>query len=345
MINISEEIKLNLLKERRTWLITGVGGFIGSNLLEALSSLNQRVIGLDNFLTGSKVNIESALKDSTKLDNEIEFIFHQGDITNIEDCKRVCEDVDIVLHQAALGSVPRSIKDPIASHVNNSTGFLNLITSAKEMGVRNFVYASSSSVYGDHKDLPKIEERIGQPLSPYAVSKYTNELYAKAFQNSYNFNSIGLRYFNVFGKRQNPESTYAAVIPKWLNALMSNQSVTIFGDGNTTRDFSHVDNVIEANLRAGLADNDEAKNQVYNIALNQRTSLNELLELIQSYLSRKYDYKIESLPKYEDFRDGDIRDSQANIEKASALIGYKPITDIKEGIEKTIDWFISNNNL
>ena len=344
MINVSNEIIEDLLNKKRSWLITGVAGFIGSNLLETLISLNQKVIGMDNFITGNKSNIESALRDASG-ENDSDFTFYEGDITNLEDCKRACEDVDIILHQAALGSVPRSIKDPITSNINNTNGFLNLITVAKDIGIEKFVYASSSSVYGDHKDLPKTEERIGKPLNPYAVTKYTNELYAMAFENSYNFNSIGLRYFNVFGKRQNPESMYAAVIPKWLKALMNNESVTIFGDGRTTRDFSHIDNAIEANLRAGLVDSNEAQNQVYNVALNQRTSLNELLELIQDYLCTKYGYTIKALPIYEDFREGDIRDSQANIDKATALLGYKPVTNIRVGIEKTIDWFVSNNNL
>ena len=342
MIKISKELKDSLKSVKKTWLITGVGGFIGSSLLETLITHNQRVIGVDNFITGKRANIESAINQAKEVEKK-EFKFYEGCLTDIDTCRKVIKNVDIVLHQAALGSVPRSINDPVMSNLHNNNGFLNMIHSCRESDIENFIYASSSSVYGDHEDLPKKENRIGNQMSPYAVSKYTNELYANAFESSYGYKSIGLRYFNVFGKRQNPDSAYAAVISRWLHSIIKNEQITIYGDGQTTRDFTHVDNAVEANLRAGLTVNNHAKGQVYNIALNQRISLNDLLELIKMYFSEKYDLNMKYEPKYEDFRKGDIRDSQANIDKARKHLGYEPVTSVRDGIEKTIDWFIDNH--
>jgi len=326
-----------LLSHQKTWLITGVSGFIGSNLLEYLLLLNQKVIGLDNFATGHKNNLFE-VQNTVTSSQWRNFYFIEGDICNLEDCQKACKDVNYVLHQAALGSVPRSISDPLTTNNVNISGFLNMLIASKDANVDSFTYAASSSTYGDHPDLPKVEDKIGKPLSPYAVTKYVNELYADAIYKAYEFSAIGLRYFNVFGKRQDPNSAYAAVIPKWTAAMLQNNGVIINGDGETSRDFCFIENVIQANILAAAAD-DLVKNEVYNIAFGGRTTLNELYNLINKSLISN---NINSLSKleYVDFRPGDVRHSQANISKARDLLGYNPEYDIKSGIDKAMPWYI-----
>lgn len=323
------------------WLITGVAGFIGSNLLEALLRLKQKVTGLDNFSTGYRHNLDEvqALAGQDAWRN---FNFIEGDIRTLDDCKSACTGVDYVLHQAALPSVPRSIEDPVLTNENNISGFLNMLVAARDADVKRFVYAASSSIYGDHPDLPKVESVIGRPLSPYAVTKYVNELYADTFARCYGTESIGLRYFNIFGPRQDPNGAYAAVIPLWIAALISNQAVYIRGDGDTSRDFTFVENAVQANLLAALADSPGAINQVYNIALNQRTSLTQLYEMIRSQLLEKFPQLVKHRPQYTDFRAGDVRHSQADISKAHRLIGFEPTHLIDEGLKQSMAWYISH---
>ena len=334
------KIKDNLLSEPKTWLITGVAGFIGSNLLQELLELNQTIVGADNLSTGCQSNLTEVQKQVTKKQWS-RFMFHKGDISKISFCKSICKDVDYVLHQAALGSVPRSLKDPIKTNDSNITGFLNMLVAARDSKVQNFIYAASSSTYGDHKALPKREDTIGKPLSPYAITKYVNELYAEIFFKSYNFNSIGLRYFNVFGKRQSPNGAYAAVIPKWLASIVNNQSVQINGDGSTSRDFCYVDNAVQANILAACTTNKKALNQIYNIALGDKTSLKDLFNVIhQEVLKHKI---IETIPpQYQDFREGDVKHSQADISKAKKLLGYRPTHKIHLGIKELVSWHINN---
>lgn len=310
-----------------SWLITGVGGFIGSNILEILLENNQKVVGLDNFLTGYKSNIESVLNsiDSSLKKN---FTFIEGDIRSLEDCKKALKGIDFVLHQAALGSVPRSIANPLDTNDVNVSGFLNIIHSSKEAGVKKFVYASSSSVYGDSDILPKREQYIGNPLSPYAVSKRTNELYAHAFSKCYGMPTIGLRYFNVFGYRQDPKSRYAAVIPLWIGSLLNGKDVYINGDGENTRDFCYIDNVVQANILAALTKNNDANNKIYNVAYGETTSLNQLFDLLKDILNIK-----NAQPIYRDFREGDVRESLADISDAKKYFGYFPNFSIKEGLQ------------
>ena len=328
-----------LAQNPRKWTITGVGGFIGSNLLEALLNLNQQVVGLDNFSTGHKKNLDQ-VKKAVSGDQWNNFEFIQGDIRSKKDCDKSCKNTDFVLHQAALGSVPRSIKDPIKTNENNLDGFLNMISSSYENEVTSFTYASSSSVYGDHSDLPKIEEYIGNQLSPYAVTKYSNELYASVFAKTYDFKAIGLRYFNVFGKRQDPNGPYSAVIPKWINAMMNQKTIEIYGDGETSRDFCYIDNVIQMNILASLA-HDSFKDQIYNVAVGERTSLNDLFSYIRECLANlAIDYDLK--PEYKDFREGDVKHSLADITKASQFLGYQPEFKFEDGLRKTIDWFLEN---
>lgn len=333
------DIQKTLLIYPKAWLITGVAGFIGSNLLEYLLKLNQTVVGLDNFSTGQMYNLNE-VKLNVSSSQWSQFKFIEGDIRNINDCRNACLGIDYVLHQAALGSVPRSIKDPIASNESNINGFLNMMIASKDQNIKSFTYAASSSTYGDHKSLPKIEERIGKPLSPYAVTKLANELYADVFSKTYNFNSIGLRYFNVFGKRQSPKGPYAAVIPKWTSSLINNKDVYIYGDGKTSRDFCFVENAIQANIIASVAE-DEAKNQIYNVALGERTTLNELHSYLKDSLSS---FGIISTSKllYDDFRPGDVKHSEADISKAKNILGYEPEYRIKKGIEIAMPWYIDN---
>jgi len=334
-------IKQSLILKPKIWLITGVAGFIGSNLLETLLVLNQKVIGLDNFSTGSPDNLHQVqgLVSKKQWSN---FHFLKGDISNLKLCIEACQGIDYVLHQAALGSVPRSIKDPINTNKSNITGFLNILVAAKDAKVKNFIYAASSSTYGDHTKLPKKEHIIGKPLSPYAVTKYVNELYADVFNKSYGFSSIGLRYINVFGKRQTPFSTYAAVIPKWINSMIENEEIFINGDGKTSRDFCFVENAIQANILAATTTNPKALNNIYNVALGDRTSLNELYQILQSTIYKKSEIQHSKLT-YKDFRKGDVRHSQADISKAKSLLGYKPTHRVKKGIKETVDWYLAKN--
>ena len=340
-----EELQEHLKSSQNTWLVTGVAGFVGSNLLERLLILNQKVVGLDNFDTGHQHNIDQAIEDAEKATGKElngNFSFINGDIRKIEDCKRACDGVDYVLHQAALGSVPRSIEDPINTNRANIDGFLNMLVSSKDAKVKRFVYAASSSTYGDHPDLPKVEDKIGNPLSPYAVTKVVNELYASVFAKTYGFKTIGLRYFNIFGKRQDPNGAYAAVIPKWVAAILNKEDVFINGDGETSRDFCYIDNTVQMNLLAATTDNNEATDQVYNVALNDRTSLNKLYQMIEDRLIQRTKGLEKKDPIYRNFRAGDVRHSQANITKAQKLLEYQPKYKISEGMDKAMDWYVSH---
>ena len=334
-----------LRKNQKTWLITGVAGFIGSNILEKLLVLNQKVVGLDNFNTGHQYNIDQAIYDANNLigkDVSKNFKFINGDISNLKDCKKACNGINYVLHQAALGSVPRSIKDPIKSNESNIDGFLNMLVASKDEKVNRFVYASSSSVYGDHPDLPKVENNIGNPLSPYALTKVVCELYANVFAKTYDFKTIGLRYFNVFGKRQDPNGAYAAVVPRWAASFLKKDEIYINGDGETTRDFCYVDNAIQMNILAATSKNNEAINQVYNVALNDSTSLNELYQMMKERLVHPNEQLKHIKPIYRDFREGDVRHSQANISKAQRLLGYEPEYSISKGMDKAMNWYKVN---
>ncbi|MCW5553586.1 MAG: SDR family oxidoreductase [Verrucomicrobiae bacterium] len=336
-----EQLQTELRAAPRTWLITGVAGFIGSNLLEALLKLDQRVVGLDDFSTGRRRNLDE-VKALVTAAQWASFELMEGDIGDVGLCARACQGVACVLHQAALGSVPRSLAEPLASHRANVTGFLNLLNAARDAKVERLVYASSSAVYGDHPDLPKVEHRIGQPLSPYAATKLMNEIYADVFARAYGRVSIGLRYFNVFGPRQDPEGAYAAVIPRWIAALLRHEPVTINGDGETSRDFCFVENVVQANLLAAATTNAEALNQVYNIAVGDRTTLNELFQLLKDGLRRRDASLPDSQPVYGAFRSGDVRHSQADIQKARELLGYTPGRDVREGLNLSLEWYCRN---
>ena len=342
-----EQIQAELRQSPKIWLVTGVAGFIGSNLLETLLKLDQRVVGLDNFATGHQRNLDEVqtLVSPAQWAN---FLFIQGDIRQLADCQKACDGVDYVLHQAALGSVPRSLADPISTNDTNITGLLNMLVAARDAKVQSFTYAASSSTYGDHPALPKVEENIGNPLSPYAVTKYVNELYASVFARNYGFNTIGLRYFNVFGPRQDPNGAYAAVIPKWTDALIKGEIVYINGDGETSRDFCFVANAVQANLLAAFAPQ-EAKDQVYNIAVGDRTTLNQLFALLRDNLqnvisSEARQFISSSQPVYRDFRDGDVRHSQADIAKAQGLLGFAPTHSIEQGIGVAMTWYVANRN-
>ncbi|NOX51330.1 MAG: Vi polysaccharide biosynthesis UDP-N-acetylglucosaminuronic acid C-4 epimerase TviC, partial [Gammaproteobacteria bacterium] len=337
------ELKKHLKTNQSTWLITGVAGFIGSNLLETLLKLNQRVIGLDNFATGYQHNLDEVQGEVTA-EQWASFNFIEGNICKLEDCRTAINGVDYVLHQAALGSVPRSIEDPITTNKANIDGFLNMLVAARDANVKRFVYAASSSTYGDHPDLPKVEEKIGQPLSPYAVTKLVNELYAEVFARTYGFKTIGLRYFNIFGKRQSPNGAYAAVIPKWIMAMIKNETAYINGDGETSRDFCYVDNAVQINLVAAKTSNPDALNQVYNVAVGNRTTLNELCEHLRSHLGGQFPHLKNFKPTYRDFRDGDIRHSLADINKASQLLGYEPAYRIAEGLTETLTWYMKDKS-
>ncbi|ANS84196.1 UDP-N-acetylglucosamine 4-epimerase [Vibrio scophthalmi] len=334
-----EKVQRKLLDDPKVWLVTGVAGFIGSNLLEKLLTLNQKVVGVDNFSTGHRHNLND-VKSIVTMEQWKRFTFIEGDIKDVNTCVNAVTGVDYVLHQAALGSVPRSIADPLTTNLVNISGFLNMLHAAKEEGVVSFTYAASSSTYGDHQALPKVEDVIGNPLSPYAVTKYVNELYAKVFANNYNFNSIGLRYFNVYGKRQDPNGAYAAVIPKWTAAMIAGEDIRINGDGETSRDFCYIDNVVQMNILAATA-NSESKNEVYNVAVGQRTTLVQLFDSISNILKlrgRQYT----KLPHYVDFRAGDVKHSQANISKARCKLGYEPTHNFNDGIKLAVEWFYSD---
>lgn len=350
-----DKTKQRLREGPGRWLITGVAGFIGSNLLEELLRLDQWVVGMDNFATGHRHNLQQ-VQDAVTPAQWARFQFQEGDIRSLEDCRRAMtyvsaptlgenqgagHPVDYVLHQAALGSVPRSIEDPITTNACNIDGFLNMLVAARDAGVKRFVYAASSSTYGDHPELPKIEDRIGRPLSPYAVTKLVNEQYAEVFARTYGFRTIGLRYFNIFGPRQDPEGAYAAVVPRWTAAMIHGEPVWINGDGETSRDFCYIANVLQVNLLAATAEHPDAANQVYNVAVGDRTTLNDLFEAIRSTLEPRFPHLQGFRPGYRDFRAGDVRHSLADIGKARALLGYEPSHRIKEGLVEAMDWYVA----
>jgi len=334
-------VQKQLQKEPKTWLVTGAAGFVGSNLLEKLLKLDQHVVGLDNFSTGKPANLQE-VQGLVSEEQWQRFRFVEGDIRNLATCRETCQGVDYILHEAALGSVPRSIEDPITSNESNVSGFLNMLVAARDAGVKRFVYAASSSTYGDHPGLPKVEDTIGKPLSPYAVTKYVNELYADVFARTYGMETIGLRYFNVFGQRQDPDGAYAAVIPRWIKALITGETIYINGSGETSRDFCYVDNVVQMNLLAAKTLEAAAVNQVYNTAVNARTDLNELFAKLQSRLLPHYAHLVNCKPVYRDFRKGDVLHSQADISKAAELLEYAPSHTIDSGLDAALAWYIKN---
>jgi len=336
-----EQTRQQLKANPKKWLLTGVAGFIGSNLLEELLRLDQMVTGLDNFATGHQHNLDQ-VREALDPEQWQRFHFIEGDIRTPEDCQAACAGVDYVLHQAALGSVPRSLEDPITTNAANIDGFLNMLVAARDAEVTRFVYAASSSTYGDHPGLPKMEDRIGKPLSPYAVTKLVNEQYAEVFARAYDFNTIGLRYFNIFGAHQDPEGAYAAVVPKWTAAMIKNEPVWINGDGETSRDFCYIANTVQINLLAATAEHPDAANQVYNVAVGDRTTLNELFEAIRSILEPRFPHLKGFKPSYRDFRAGDVRHSLADISKANELLGYVPSHSIGEGLIEAMDWYVRN---
>ena len=340
-MNAYDQIKQTLQAQPKTWLVTGAAGFVGSNLVEALLKLDQRVTGLDNFATGKRDNLGQvrglvAPAQWGRLD------FREGDICDLQTCQEACRGVDYVLHQAALGSVPRSIEQPLRSHASNVTGFVNMLESARDQRVKRMVYASSSSVYGDSPELPKREANLGEPLSPYAVTKYVNEIYARVFARCYGLETIGLRYFNVFGPRQDPEGAYAAVIPKWIAALVRGEPVCIHGDGETSRDFCYVENVAQANILAATSPNPESLNQVYNVAVHARTTLNQLFQALQAGLAPSVPAAATARPIYGEFRPGDVRHSLADISRARQRLGYEPTHDLALGLSVSLDWYRRN---
>jgi UDP-N-acetylglucosamine 4-epimerase len=330
-------LRARLAGERARWLVTGAAGFIGSHLVEALLALGQEVVSLDNLSRGYRANLEHACRGHDGSRHR----FLEGDICDVDACRAACHDVDYVLHHAALGSVPGSIADPIASNAANVNGFVNMLVAARDAGVRRFVYAASSSTYGDEETLPKVEARIGRPLSPYAVTKYVNELYADVFARCYAMECIGLRYFNVFGARQDPDGPYAAVIPRWVRALLAGDPVEIYGDGETTRDFCYVKNVVQINLLAALTGEGDALNQVYNVAVGERTSLNTLYGALRGLLARHSPHAGRAQPRYREFRKGDVRHSLADISKATRLLGYRPSHTLHQGLEEALPWYVA----
>jgi UDP-N-acetylglucosamine 4-epimerase len=336
-----QQLQARLSGERLTWLVTGVAGFIGSNLLETLLKLDQQVVGLDNFATGHQHNLDQ-VRGLVTAAQWARFRFIEGDIRKLDDCRAACAGVDFVLHEAALGSVPRSLEDPVTTNATNIDGFLNMLVAARDAGIKRFVYAASSSTYGDHPGLPKVEDHIGKPLSPYAVTKLVNEQYADVFARAYGFRTIGLRYFNIFGQRQDPNGAYAAVVPKWTAAMMAGDSVWINGDGETSRDFCYVANAVQANLLAATIANDDATNQVYNVAVGDRTTLNDLFEAIRVLLAPRFAHLADFKPAYRDFRAGDVRHSLADVTKARTLLGYEPSHRIGEGLREAMDWYVAN---
>ena len=336
MSNYTELLE-HMESEPSTWLVTGVAGFIGSNLLQALLSHNQRVVGLDNFFTGYQHNLDM-VQELVSPEQWGRFRFVRGDIRDPETCRLACEGVDHVLHEAALGSVPRSLENPLLTNSCNIDGFLNMLVAARDAGVKSFVYAASSSTYGDEPNLPKLEDRIGKPLSPYAVTKYVNELYAEVFARSYGFKTVGLRYFNVFGQRQDPYGAYAAVIPQWFASLTKGEAVYINGDGETSRDFCYIDNVVQMNLLASFAP-ENARDLVYNVAFGQRTTLTELFGLIREEVVRHKPEAVDAKAVYRDFRAGDVRHSLADITRARTLLGYEPQYDVRQGLRLAGDWY------
>lgn len=334
------ETRERLRREPRTWLVTGAAGFIGSNLVETLLALEQSVVGLDNFSTGFQRNLRQ-VRRAVGEKRWANFRFHQGDIRDLEQCRTACRSVHTVLHQAALGSVQRSMEDPLEVHQCNVSGFLNMLIAARDAGVSRFVYASSSAIYGDHPALPKVEACIGQSLSPYAATKHMNELYAQVCARCYGIETVGLRYFNVFGPRQDPDGAYAAVIPRWISALIHGEPVQVFGDGETTRDFCYIENAVQANLLAATVADPAALNQAYNVAVNERTSLNSLFEILRGLLEPRFPQVRARSPEYCDFRAGDMRHSLADIEKARALLGYEPAWHVRQGLAQAIEWYVT----
>lgn len=337
-MNTYTKLLSSLKDSPRTWLVTGAAGFIGSNLVEALLKAGQTVHGMDNLSTGHEHNLR-LIREAVSEDQWRRFVFLKTDIRDLKACRKACEGVDHVLHQAAIGSVPRSIEDPIFSNDNNITGFLNMLVASRDAGVKSFVYAASSSTYGDEPTLPKVEDLIGKPLSPYAVTKYVNELYADVFSSAYGFKSIGLRYFNVFGQRQDPAGAYAAVIPQWFSDLLLGRQVFVNGDGETSRDFCFIDNCVQANLLASCAAGEQAWNQVYNVAFGQRTTLNELFALIRNEVAKYKPEAAKAEAVHRDFRAGDVRHSLADISKAEKLLGYEPVDDVRSGLAKAGAWY------
>lgn len=333
-----ETVCAQLQHSPKTWLVTGVAGFIGSNLLEKLLSLDQTVVGLDNFATGHQRNLDE-VQSLVSPGQWARFRFIEGDIRHLDTCQQACAEVDHVLHQAALGSVPRSINDPITTNSTNIDGFLNMLVAARDAKVSSFTYAASSSTYGDHPGLPKVEDRIGKPLSPYAVTKYVNERYADVFARCYGFHTIGLRYFNVFGRRQDPDGAYAAVIPKWTASLLRGETVYINGDGETSRDFCYVANAVQANILAATTQDPGAKNQVYNVAVGDRTTLNTLFGLLRENLLT-HGVSPDVQPTYREFRTGDVRHSQAATDKARSLLGYAHSHTLAQGVCEAVDWYV-----
>lgn len=334
----------NMRKEPRTWVVTGAAGFIGSNLVEELLRNDQKVVGLDNFSTGHQKNLDEVCKLVTE-EQWSRFRFVNGDIRDLVTCAAACNGADYVLHQAALGSVPRSLNDPLASHDNNVTGTVNVFLAARDAGVRRVVYASSSSVYGDHPALPKVESEVGECLSPYAVTKKVAELYASVFARSYEFSVVGLRYFNVFGPRQDPNGPYAAVMPKWIDSLLRSEQVVINGDGETSRDFCYVRNAVQANLLGAQADLPAGQHCVFNVAVHARTTLNSLFQMIKERLVTRSLVSDSVEPKYGDFRPGDVRHSEANVDQAATVLGYQPTYDVSEGLDEAIDWYVKQCEL
>lgn len=339
--SVHDDLAAQLSSRSRRWLVTGSAGFIGSHLIEVLLRAGQQVASLDNFATGHRANLDEV----RRLVGEEAWARHrfiEGDIADAEACAAACEGVEIVLHQAALGSVPRSIKDPLTTHRANATGFLHMLVAARDAGVQRFVYAASSSTYGDSASLPKVEDKIGRPLSPYAVTKYVNELYADVFGRCYGLPSIGLRYFNVFGARQDPQGAYAAVIPRWVAAMLNGAPCVINGDGETSRDFCFIANAVQANLRAALTDNVQALNQIYNVAVGHRTTLTQLHAVIVGALQRIEPTLQIAPPQYAGFREGDIRHSLADVSKAGELLGYVPTHDVQAGLAEAVGWYVKN---
>jgi UDP-N-acetylglucosamine 4-epimerase len=338
MDHIYKQAQAMLRQAPRTWLVTGVAGFIGSNLLETLLKLDQTVKGLDNFATGHQHNLDE-VQGLVTPQQWARFSFQEGDIRSLDTCKASCSGVDHVLHQAALGSVPRSINDPVNTNSTNIDGFLNMLVAARDAAVKSFTYAASSSTYGDHPGLPKVEDVIGKPLSPYAVTKYVNELYAEVFARCYGFHSVGLRYFNVFGQRQDPEGAYAAVIPKWTAALLKGAPVQINGDGETSRDFCFVANAVQANLLAATTTDADATNKIYNVAVGEQTSLNTLYDMLMTFLE-PHGVASDTTPQYREFRAGDVRHSLADITRARELLGYSPSHNLRQGLAEAVAWYV-----
>jgi UDP-N-acetylglucosamine 4-epimerase len=334
-----EALEPELLQQSSRWLVTGAAGFIGSHLVEKLLTLNQEVVGLDNFATGSRANLED-VRASVGEQKWLRFSFLESDICDLEACHEAASGVSYVLHQAALGSVPRSVADPLTTNRANVDGFLNMLVASRDANVKRFVYAASSSTYGDHPGLPKVEDQIGKPLSPYAVTKYVNELYADVFSRTYGMDCIGLRYFNVFGPRQDPQGAYAAVIPRWFEQLRQGVAPQINGDGETSRDFCFIDNTVQANLLAATGEHVDACNRVYNVAVGGRTSLNELFYSIRELLGAANSEVLQLEPVYAGFREGDVRHSQADISRACDLLGYQPTHTVDQGLAVTCDWFL-----